>query len=269
MSDQLVFLSEQHPDYLPYPPGTFPNIAYTDEENGTWEILLARYLEMAPSHLCQESLNCLTKMNYPRNRIPLLAEVNAQLTAQSDWCLQRVSGLTPNAVFYDMMASKVFPSNDFIRLRKDIDYTPAPDIFHETVGHVPILLNPFMSAYSHQFGVFGKEILEKFGPKKLVPLGRIYWFTVEFGLINTPQGPRIYGAGFAPGEMKHALSDAVEKRPFNIDEVAHFGYRYDKMQDTLFVIDSFEDMANQFKDWCARFDPTHDFGPNPPPDMAN
>ncbi len=224
---------------------------------------------MIPEHMCDTYLSCFYKMDYPKHRVPLLSEVENQLQKYSDWRLQRVNGLTPNADFYDMMSDRIFPSNDFIRARKDIDYTPAPDIFHETVGHVPILIDPRMAEYSHKFGLFGKKILEKYGAKKLVPLGRLYWFTIEFGLMDTPKGPRIYGAGFAPGEMVHALSDRVEKRAFNMDEVAHFGYRYDHMQETLFVIDSFDDMVRQFDDWCDRFDPDHDFGQNPPPDAAN
>ncbi len=247
----------------------FPPVTYSDEENETWKILLDRYTQMIPDHMCETYLSCFHKMNYPKDRIPLLSEVDSQLHLYSDWRLQRVNGLTPNAEFYNMMASRIFPSNDFIRARKDIDYTPSPDIFHETVGHVPILIDPFMAEFSYKFGIFGKKILEKYGAKKLIPLGRLYWFTVEFGLINTAAGPRIYGAGFAPGEMVHALSDKVQKRSFNVDEVAHFGYRYDQMQDTLFVIDSFKDMVAQFDDWCARFDPEHDFGKNPPLDDAN
>jgi phenylalanine-4-hydroxylase len=238
-----------------YVPSVFPVVNYTAEEHETWQILLSRYMDMAPHFMCDEYLNWLAHMSYPKDRIPTLGEIESQMRKVSDWRLVRVHGLTPNDVFYPLLSARVFPCNDFIRARKDLEYTPSPDLFHEMVGHVPMLLDPFMQSYTHKFGVFGHYLMQHFGAEKLVPLARLYWFTAEFGLIDTPQGAKIFGAGFAPGEMAQALSDKVERRAFNVDEVVHTPYNYWEMQKTLFVIDSFEDMARQFDEWMMRFDP--------------
>lgn len=241
----------------------FPPVSYTLEEHETWQILLHRFTEMIPRYMCREYLDGFERMAFPTDRIPTLKEVQDRLRLYSDWSIRRVNGIVPDAEFYAAFADRSFPSNDYIRTRDDMDYTPHPDIFHEIVGHVPILTNPAMAAFTQKLGAFAGEILRQYGPAQLVPLARIYWFTLEFGLIDTPEGVKILGAGFAPGEMRHAFTDEVVRRPFVIDEVALFPYNYWEMQSTLFVVPSLEDMNCQFDTWAARFDPRTPWGINP------
>jgi phenylalanine-4-hydroxylase len=245
-----------------YKPSQFPATNYTEADVQTWRTLLKRYTDMIPLHMCEEYLDGFAKMQFPMDRIPSLTEVEGRLRQFSDWRVARVFGLVPDEDFYGLFAEKIFPSNDFIRKPEDIDYTPSPDIFHEVIGHIPMLTNKFMADFTQKLGQFTVDAVKKHGLKVLTPISRIYWFTLEFGLIETPQGTKIFGAGFAPGEMQHALTDAVEKRPFNIDEIAMFSYKNYEMQDTLFVAKSFEDMTVQFDNWSKRFDPNADWGIN-------
>ncbi len=246
-----------------YRPSHFPPVRYTEEEHETWSILIRRFAEMIPDHMCQEYLDAYARMDFPVDRIPSLAEVEKQLRKFSDWRIARAGGIVPDEDFYGLFAAKAFPANDFIRSRADIDYTPAPDIFHELVGHVPALTDPALADFTRKLGDFAFAVSRRHGAKQLVPLARIYWFTLEFGLMDTAKGVKIFGAGFAPGEMRFAATDAVEKRPFRIDEVAMTAYSYWEMQKKLFVIDGFEDLNRQFDGWIARFDPATDWGDNP------
>jgi len=246
----------------------FPPVAYTPEEHETWQILVHRFAAMIPHYMCQEYLDGYQKMAFPEDRIPTLQEVQNRLQQYSDWTVRRVNGIVPDAEFYGAFADKSFPSNDYIRTRQDIDYTPHPDIFHEIVGHVPILTNPAMAAFTQKLGAFAKQLLATHGPAMLTPLARIYWYTLEFGLINTAQGVKILGAGFAPGEMRHAFTDQVQRLPFDIAAVALHPYNYWEMQATLFVVDTLEDMNHQFDAWAASFNPATDWGVNPTENAA-
>jgi phenylalanine-4-hydroxylase len=244
-------------------PLLYPPVHYTDEDQGTWQILLRRFADMIPKHMCREYLQGFERMQFPMDDIPLLADMDRRLHALSGWRIRRVNGIVPDAEFYGSFARRIFPSNDFLRARKDIDYTPAPDIFHEIVGHVPMLTHPLFAGFTRKIGQFALKVLAASGTGSLVPLARIYWFSLEFGLIETPQGPKILGAGFAPGEMQHALTDQVTMRPFLIDEVAMFPYNYWEMQNTLFVIKDLDDLNHQFDRWAGRFNPDTDWGVNP------
>ena len=233
----------------------FPPVHYTAEEHETWQILLARFAAMIPRYMCQQYLDGFAKMAFPQSHIPHLADVQARLQRYAPWRIRRVSGIVPDADFYGAFAEQSFPSNDFIRARADIDYTPSPDIFHEIVGHVPILTDPTMAAFTQKLGAFARQVLAAHGPSQLVPLARIYWYTLEFGLLATPQGIKILGAGFAPGEMMHAFTDGVQRLPFSIAAVAAHPYNYWEMQDTLFVIPSLAEMEADFDAWAATFVP--------------
>jgi phenylalanine-4-hydroxylase len=245
-----------------YNPSQFPATHYTEADQQTWKTLLQRYTDMIPHHMCQDYLDGFAKMQFPMDRIPSLTEVENRLRAHSNWRVARVFGLVPDEDFYGLFAESVFPSNDFIRKPEDIDYTPSPDIFHEVIGHIPMLTNPFMSDFTRKLGQFAVKAFKDYGAKALIPISRIYWFTLEFGLIETSQGVKIFGAGFAPGEMQHALTDEVEKLPFDIDKVSMFSYKNYEMQNTLFVAKSFEDMTQQFDRWAANFNPDQEWGIN-------
>lgn len=242
---------------------TFPTPVYTEEDHGTWRILLDRYNSLIPHFMCRDYLDAFERMQFPLDRVPLLKDVDARLQLLSDWRVMRVNGIVPDDEFYGHFAAKRFPCNDFLRKRENIDYTPEPDIFHEVIGHLPMLTVPDFAAFTSKIGQFAMKVLDQCGPRGLVPVARIYWFSLEFGLIETPQGVKIIGAGFGPGEMRQALTDKVEKRPFLIDDVARFPYNYWEMQKTLFVIKDLDDLNAQFDSWAAAFDPSIDWGHNP------
>lgn len=246
-----------------YTPSRFPYVAYTAAEHETWRTLLARYKALIPHYMCEEYLEAFERMRFPTDRIPGLDEVEEQLMKFSDWRLARVHGLIPNDDFYGLFAERIFATNDFIRDGQDIDYTPSPDIFHEVIGHLPMLTNKHMADFTQEIGEFALEVTAKYGADKLVPLSRIYWFTLEFGLINTHDGLRIYGAGFAPGEMKHCMTDQVQKRAFDAEAAAMTPFNFWQMQDQLFVVDSLEEVVVGFRHWMKHFDPTKDYGRNP------
>lgn len=245
-----------------YKPSQFPPTNYTAADVQTWRTLLKRYTDMIPLHMCEEYLDGFAKMQFPMDRIPSLTEVEGRLRQFSDWRVARVFGLVPDEDFYGLFAEKIFPSNDFIRPPEDIDFTPSPDIFHEVIGHIPILTNKFMADFTQKLGQFTVESVKKHGLKVLVPISRIYFFTLEFGLVETPKGPKIFGAGFGPGEMQNALTDEVEKRPLDLDEISMFTYRNYEMQKILFVAKSLEDMTIKFDKWTANFNPDREWGVN-------
>lgn len=241
----------------------FTPVIYTKENRETWSILIRRFWEMIPHYMCPEYLEGFDRLQFPIDRIPSLGEIERRLRDHSDWQIEQVDGIIPNDEFYGLFGQKRFPCNTFIRGASEIDYTPSPDIFHEIVGHVPMLTHPFFADFTHKVGQFATKVMNEYGPDKLTPIARIYWFTLEFGLVETPEGVRIFGAGFAPGEMRQALTSAVEHRPFIAEEVAHTQYNYWEMQKKLFIVKSFDDMVAQFDEWSAHFDPSVDYGHNP------
>lgn len=251
-----------HDPLLLVPP-RLPRVIYTQENRETWSTLIRRFWAMIPNYMCQEYLDAFDRMEFPIDHVPYLGDVENRLRQYSDWHIEAVDGLTPSDEFFGLLAQKKFPSNTFIRGAHEIDYTPSPDIFHEVVGHVPMLTNPFVAEFTHQIGQIATRVLQEHGPDKLTPITRIYWFTLEFGLIDTPDGVRIFGAGFGPGEMQQALTASVEKKPFIVEDVARTPYNYWEMQKKLFVISSFQDMAAQFHEWADRFDPSVDYGRSP------
>lgn len=229
----------------------FPQVDYTEENARTWTALLLRYKELIPQCMCPQYQIQFDRISYRTDRIPLLKDVDTILRQSNGWRLVRVDGITPDEIFYQLLADRIFPSNDFIRDFKDIDYTPKPDLFHELVGHVPMLLDPIISSFSQKLGASLPFLSDRLGDQAKKILSRIYWFTIEFGLIQTDQGPRIFGAGFAPGEMKRVINHDIRLMPFKIEDVMNHSYNFWEMQQDLYVVESFEDMTQQFDRWLS------------------
>lgn len=230
-------------DEIPYPD-------YTAEEHETWKILYERQLEILPGRAYSEFLDGLALMEFPAERIPALKEVGRVLQKTTGWQVARVPGLLYEADFFERLARKVFPSTDYIRPRHELDYTPAPDLFHDIFGHTPMITHPEFAQFYQKFG---QAALNAKGEDRR-RLERIYWFTVEFGLIDTPEGLRIYGNGILSSyaETLHCLTDKVEKRPFIPEKVCEQEYDVWHMQPLLFVIDSFRELENQFYTWAEK-----------------
>ena len=228
------------------PPGAAPDWTvpqhwdrYTAGEHATWDLLFARQLELLPGRAVPEFLAGLDVLRLSQPGIPDFAELNARLSRATGWQVVAVPGLVPDAVFFDHLAHRRFVAGRFIRRRDQLDYLEEPDIFHDVFGHVPLLANPVFADYLEAYGRGG---LRAEGLGVLANLARIYWYTVEFGLIDTADGLRLYGAGIlsSHGESRFALESASPNRlAFDLSRVMRTRYRIDDYQQSYFVIDSF------------------------------
>jgi phenylalanine-4-hydroxylase len=217
---------------------------YSRSDHDVWDTLFARQCELLPGRACQEFLDGVAKFGLGDGGIPKFAEINKVLGKATGWELVAVEGLLPDEVFFDHLAHRRFPVSWWIRKPEQLDYLSEPDLFHDLFGHVPLLLNPVFADYMQAYGRGGMKA-HRIGPAALMNLTRLYWYTVEFGLIDTPQGMRIYGAGIvsSKGESIYSLdSDAPNRIGFNLERVMNTRYRIDSYQQTYFVIDSFEQL---------------------------
>jgi len=213
-------------------------IHYTDTEHQTWAFLMKRQLALLPDRACQAYLKGLDILNFPSHRIPQLAEVNAKLLPATGWRVTAVPALIPFGQFFELLANREFPAATFIRRPEEMDYLQEPDIFHELFGHCPLLTDPVFADFAQKYGELGLQAT----PKQRIYLARIFWYTVEFGLIQEQEGLRIYGAGIlsSPGETCYALTDpSVVYHPFSLAQALRTPYRIDIYQPQYFVIDSF------------------------------
>jgi phenylalanine-4-hydroxylase len=224
---------------------------YREEDHEIWKTLFERQRQLLPGRACTEYLEGLSMMNFPEDRIPSLKEVSRVLEKSTNWKVARVPGLLFEGDFFSRLARRVFPSTDYIRPRHELDYTPAPDLFHDIFGHTPMITNP---AFADFYQKIGQASLNAEGSNRR-RLERIYWFTVEFGLIQTPEGMRIYGNGIISSykETLHSLTDQVEKRNCILDEVCEQEYDVWHLQPLLFVIQSFEQLEQDFYAWARRY----------------
>jgi phenylalanine-4-hydroxylase len=212
---------------------------YSDEDQAVWRLLLERQTGLARAHACDEFLQGLRTLGIG-DGIPDFESVNARLEPLTGWRIVGVPGLIPDAVFYDHLAHRRFPVTVWIRSRAELDYLVEPDLFHDFFGHVPLLSDPVFADYMQAYGQRGVE-----AGSKIDLLARLYWYTVEFGLIRTPKGLKAYGAGIlsSAAEVKHALEDKdVERLPFEAMTVMLRPYEIDKLQNTYFVLDDFHQL---------------------------
>jgi phenylalanine-4-hydroxylase len=211
---------------------------YSAEDQAVWRLLVERQTALAEQHACPEFLEGLRTLAIGET-VPDFDAVNARLEQLTGWRVVGVPGLIPDAVFYDHLAHRRFPVTVWIRKRSEIDYLVEPDLFHDFFGHVPLLGNPVFADYMQLYGQRGVEA----GPQ-LDLLARLYWYTVEFGLIRTPAGLKIYGAGIlsSASEVRHAIEGDVERLPFEAAKVMRRPYEIDKLQNTYFVLDDFRQL---------------------------
>lgn len=221
---------------------------YTDEEHDIWKILFARQQELLVGRACREYMDGLEIMSFPAERIPGLADSSRCLQKEVNWQVARVPGLLHEEDFFSHLAQRIFPSTDYIRTREELDYTPAPDMFHDVFGHMPVITN---AVFADFYQKIGQAALAARGADRR-RLERIYWFTVEFGLIDTAEGMRIYGNGILSSfaEAQHSLTDKVKKIRFAPEVLAEQEYDVWHMQPLLYVIDSFEQLEEGFTSWA-------------------
>ena len=228
---------------------------YSEVEHNTWATLFERQMALLPGRACDEFFDGLARLGMNAYTIPRFADLNPILKATTGWELIAVQGLLPELAFFEHLANRRFPVTWWIRKPEQIDYISEPDLFHDLFGHVPLLLLPVFANYMQAYGEGGLKAA-RYGNEPLTELTRLYWYTVEFGLMNTPKGLRIYGSGIvsSKGESLYSLeSDAPNRIGFDLTRVMRTRYRIDTYQKTYFVIDSFEQLFR------ATVDP--DFGP--------
>jgi phenylalanine-4-hydroxylase len=218
--------------------------AFTADEHAMWDRLFARQSEMLPGRASEAFLRGIDVLRLEKPGIPDYRELNARLTAATGWQVVAVPGLVPDDVFFDHLANRRFPAGNFIRTPQQLDYLEEPDVFHDVFGHVPMLADPVFADYMVAYGEGGLRSL-KFDALK--QLARLYWYTVEFGLIREAGGLRIYGAGIVSSfaESVFALdSDSPNRIGFDLARVMRTDYRIDDFQQNYFVIDSLDQLLS-------------------------
>lgn len=220
---------------------------YTPEEHARWRELHARQSTILQGRACEEFLEGMHRLGIVEEGIPNFEEVNAILMPATGWQLVTVPGLIPDEVFFTHLSQRRFPVTYWIRSPEEMDYLQEPDVFHDLFGHVPLLIHPVFADYMEAFGHGGVKAL---GVDALNYLSRLYWYTVEFGLINTPDGLRIYGSGIvsSKGESLYCLESTVPHRiGFDEMRIMQTDYKIDDYQATYFVIESYDQLFQASK----------------------
>lgn len=209
---------------------------FTPAENHVWRTLFERQTPLRPAQMADPFLRGIGALGLSAERIPDLDEVNRRLRQLSGFEGIPVEGLESSAAFYPALADGKFPIGNFIRSASDINYTPAPDVFHDLYGHLPFLADRRYADFTREFGRRASEHLHD--PERLQEFERLYWFGVEFSLVETPQGRRIFGAGIASsfGECAYALGSEPEVLPFDPEVIRRRPFRIDEFQKTIFVL---------------------------------
>jgi phenylalanine-4-hydroxylase len=225
------------------PPGARPDwtidqgwARYTDAEHRVWITLYERQTALLPDRAADPFLRGLDALDLHRTGIPDFARINEELMRLTGWTVVAVPGLVPDEVFFDHLANRRFPAGQFIRKPDELDYLQEPDIFHDVFGHVPMLTDPVFADYMAAYGEGGRRAL---GMGHLHNLARLYWYTVEFGLMESAGGLRIYGAGIVSShaESLFALDDPSPNRlGFDLERVMRTPYRIDDFQQAYFVV---------------------------------
>jgi phenylalanine-4-hydroxylase len=226
--------------------------SYSADEHDRWDRLFARTLKVLQGRACREYLDAVKTLRLSESGVPNMERLSDRLEKITGWRIAPVTDLVPDDIFFDHLANRRFPAGAFIRSEKEMEYLEEPDIFHDIFGHVPLLANPLYADFIQAYGKGGQRAL-KLG--RLKNLARLYWYTVEFGLVREASGLKIFGAGImsSTAESVFSLDDPSPHRiGFDLERVMRTNYIIDDFQKVYFVIDSFEQLVR---------DCTEDFGP--------
>ena len=228
---------------------------YGAEDHGVWKTLFDRQMQVLPGRACEEFLAGVQKLGLEADHIPEFERASDSLERLTGWRVVAVPSLVPDDIFFAHLASRRFPVGQFIRRRDQLDYIEEPDVFHDFFGHVPMLAHPVFANYMEAYGKGGLRALTQFDALK--NLARLYWYTVEFGLIAKPEGLRIFGSGIVSSraESIYALESPSPNRIyFDLERVMRTDYRIDDFQESYFVISSFEALMEEtYKDFGALY----------------
>ena len=228
---------------------------YSQAEHDIWITLYERQAALLPGRACEPFLRGLEALDLHRTGIPDFARVNEELNRLTGWTVVAVPGLVPDEVFFDHLANRRFPAGRFIRRADQLDYLQEPDVFHDVFGHVPMLTDPVFADFMQAYGRGGRRALQL---GRLHNLARLYWYTVEFGLMQTPAGLRIYGAGIVSShaESIFALDDPSPNRiGFDLERIMRTPYRIDDFQQVYFVAPSLQALLDaSLQDFAPIYD---------------
>jgi len=226
---------------------------YAEAQHGVWKTLFERQMQVLPGRACDEFLSGVAKLDLAADRIPEFERASDALEKLTGWRVVAVPSLVPDDIFFEHLANRRFPVGRFIRKPEQLDYIEEPDVFHDFFGHVPMLAHPIFADYMQAYGKGGQRALKEFGA--LMNLARLYWYTVEFGLIESAQGLRIYGSGIVSSRAESIYSvesPSPNRIYFDLERVMRTDYRIDDFQESFFVIRSFDELMDEtYKDFAA------------------
>jgi len=220
--------------------GVITDVDYTDREQDIWRHVASKLEQLHEKHASPFYLKAKRDLGISNDRIPQLSEMNRKLRELTNFRLAPVEGLVDTRAFLSWLSWRTMLSTQYIRHHSRPEYTPEPDIVHEAIGHIPMFTNQNFADYSQFIGHGARVATDQ----QIEELGRLYWFTVEFGLIEDEGDIKAYGAGLLSsfGELEHAFGDEVERRPFDLEEVINTPYEYSDMQSVLYVIPSYAEL---------------------------
>lgn len=226
--------------------------AYSPEQHAVWAELVRRRMPQLEEHACAEYLDGFHRIGLREDSIPNLAEVNKRLGPRTGWNATPVSGFLPPDAFFEMLAARQFPTTTWLRKRESLEYTPEPDIFHDVFGHVPMHAHPVFANFLQQYGRVCARLMDD--KDKLERMGRLFWFTVEFGVIRQKGTIKLYGSGLisSHGESTHVINrtsnGGPEIRDFNLDAVLNQEFIVSEMQKVLYAVESFDQIYEAAKE---------------------
>jgi phenylalanine-4-hydroxylase len=225
--------------------------AYTDDQHETWAELVSRRMPQLARHAAEEYLEGFAIIGLRADRLPNLSEISLRLNPRTGWSTIPVSGFMPGPAFFAMLASRQFPTTTWLRKRDSLEYTPEPDIFHDVFGHVPMHAHPVFADFLAHYGelcagIKDEAILER--------IGRLFWYTVEFGLIRQHGRVKVYGSGLisSNGECTNVLEGRCEVRDFSLPAVLDTPVQVDQMHSVLFALESFDQIYESLQQVSAR-----------------
>jgi phenylalanine-4-hydroxylase len=212
---------------------------YTPEQHAVWAELVGRRMPQLEEHACEEYLQGFEQIGLRTDSIPNLNEVNHRLRPRTGWNATPVSGFLPGAAFFEMLSARQFPTTTWLRSRDSLEYTPEPDIFHDVFGHVPMHAHPVFADFLAHYGQICSALTD---PEALERMGRLFWFTVEFGVIRQKGTIKVYGSGLisSHGESTYVIEGGPEIRDFDVGQVLDQKFSTSEMQKVLYAVESFD-----------------------------
>jgi phenylalanine-4-hydroxylase len=222
--------------------------AYSPEQHAVWTELTRRRMLQLHDHACAEYLEGMEALQIRLDKMPNFARINSLLAPRTGWQLTAVSGFMPGEAFFEMLAARQFPTTTWIRDRNSLEYTPEPDIFHDVFGHVPMHAHPVFADFLQQYGEVCAALTGQ--PEKLERIGRLFWYTVEFGVIRQGGSIKQYGSGLisSNGESTHVIEGKTEIRDFDLQTVLNTTVKVDEFNPVLYAVESFEQIYEAMKE---------------------